>query len=110
MLHGLGDRAANEKLRSELEKKYGVLVGLSGADLSKVEEISSLISETQSVLGGLDILVNNAGIQHVSAIEEFPPEKWDLILAASPRMGASREYCFNSWTSGVGRKVGLRGG
>ena len=32
-------------------------------------------------LGGLDILVNNAGIQHVSPIEDFPPEKWDAILA-----------------------------
>ena len=28
-----------------------------------------------------DILVNNAGIQHVSPIEEFPPEKFRLILA-----------------------------
>ncbi|MBB2893022.1 3-hydroxybutyrate dehydrogenase [Flexivirga oryzae] len=27
-----------------------------------------------------DILVNNAGIQHVSPIEEFPPEKFHLIL------------------------------
>lgn len=27
-----------------------------------------------------DILVNNAGIQHVSPIEEFPPEKFELIL------------------------------
>ncbi len=28
-----------------------------------------------------DILVNNAGIQHVSPIEDFPPEKFHLILA-----------------------------
>lgn len=27
-----------------------------------------------------DILVNNAGIQHVSPIEDFPPEKFHLIL------------------------------
>ena len=32
-------------------------------------------------LGGVDILVNNAGIQHVAPIEEFPPAKWDAILA-----------------------------
>ena len=31
--------------------------------------------------GPVDILVNNAGIQHVAPIEEFPPEKWDAILA-----------------------------
>ncbi len=28
-----------------------------------------------------DILVNNAGVQHVSPIEDFPPEKFHLILA-----------------------------
>jgi 3-hydroxybutyrate dehydrogenase len=29
----------------------------------------------------VDILVNNAGIQHVAAVEDFPVEKWDAILA-----------------------------
>ncbi|HYV43524.1 MAG TPA: 3-hydroxybutyrate dehydrogenase [Myxococcaceae bacterium] len=28
----------------------------------------------------VDILVNNAGIQHVSPVQEFPPEKFALIL------------------------------
>ena len=28
----------------------------------------------------VDILVNNAGIQHVAALEEFPPEKWSLLI------------------------------
>ncbi len=28
----------------------------------------------------LDILVNNAGIQHVARLEDFPPEKWQLLL------------------------------
>ncbi len=32
-------------------------------------------------MGTVDILVNNAGIQFVSPIEDFPPEKWDAILA-----------------------------
>jgi 3-hydroxybutyrate dehydrogenase len=34
-----------------------------------------------AAIGPVDILVNNAGIQFVSAIEEFPPEKWDQIIA-----------------------------
>jgi 3-hydroxybutyrate dehydrogenase len=29
----------------------------------------------------VDVLVNNAGIQYVSPVEEFPPEKWDQIIA-----------------------------
>ena len=28
----------------------------------------------------LDVLVNNAGIQHVARLEDFPPEKWHLLL------------------------------
>ena len=36
------------------------------------------------VLDGLevdaDIVVNNAGVQHVAAIEDFPPEKYSMIL------------------------------
>lgn len=28
----------------------------------------------------VDILINNAGIQHVAKIEDFPPEKWQLLI------------------------------
>ena len=40
-----------------------------------------MIADAQSKMGSLDILVNNAGIQFVSPIEDFPPEKWDAIIA-----------------------------
>jgi 3-hydroxybutyrate dehydrogenase len=29
----------------------------------------------------VDVLVNNAGIQHVANVEDFPPERWDAIIA-----------------------------
>jgi 3-hydroxybutyrate dehydrogenase len=31
--------------------------------------------------GAVDILVNNAGVQHVAPVDEFPVDKWDLIIA-----------------------------
>ena len=40
-----------------------------------------MIENTLQSSGRLDILVNNAGIQHVAALQDFPPEKWDAILA-----------------------------
>ena len=43
------------------------------ADLSDYEVIDNLDVEA-------DIVVNNAGLQHVAPIEEFPPERFSLIL------------------------------
>src|SRR6187549_2371143 len=31
--------------------------------------------------GAVDILVNNAGTQHVAPVDEFPVDKWNLIIA-----------------------------
>lgn len=31
--------------------------------------------------GAVDVLVNNAGMQHVAPVDEFPPAKWDAIIA-----------------------------
>lgn len=28
----------------------------------------------------VDVLINNAGLQHVAGVEEFPVEKWDLLM------------------------------
>ncbi len=81
MLNGFGDAAAIEKQRLDIEAKCGVKVGYHGADMSKPAQISDMIAKTQAAFGGVDILVNNAGIQYVAPIENFPPEKWDAIIA-----------------------------
>lgn len=81
MLNGFGDPGEIEQLRSELAAKHNVKVAFNPADLSKSADVISLIAATEAELGSLDILVNNAGIQHVAPIEDFPPEKWDAIIA-----------------------------
>ena len=40
-----------------------------------------MVARCTAELGAPDILVNNAGIQHVAPVDQFPPEKWDAILA-----------------------------
>jgi 3-hydroxybutyrate dehydrogenase len=81
MLNGFGDPAAIEEIRTELAQTHGVTVGYNGADMSRPDDIANLIGSTETEVGPIDILINNAGIQHTARIEEFPPEKWDAILA-----------------------------
>jgi 3-hydroxybutyrate dehydrogenase len=81
VLNGFGAAEEIERLRAELEATYATKVLYSPADMSKPESIEGMIEMTAQAFGRLDILVNNAGIQHVAPIEQFPVEKWDLILA-----------------------------
>jgi 3-hydroxybutyrate dehydrogenase len=46
-------------------------------------QIHTMVAEAAQIFGGVDIVVNNAGIQHVAPVDEFPPEKWDAILAVN---------------------------
>ena len=81
MLNGFGDAAVVEKQRLGIESRFGVRVAYHGADMSKPAQIADLVAKAQAAFDGVDILVNNAGIQFVAPIENFPPEKWDAIIA-----------------------------
>ena len=62
-------------------RALGVQVSYHGADMSKPAEIEDMVRHAQATFGGVDVLVNNAGIQHVARIENFPPERWDAVIA-----------------------------
>jgi 3-hydroxybutyrate dehydrogenase len=81
MLNGFGAPDAIEATRAGIEAEFGVKALYSAADMSKPPEIAAMIAEAEGAFGRVDILVNNAGIQFVSPVEEFPPEKWDAIIA-----------------------------
>ncbi|MBV8923346.1 3-hydroxybutyrate dehydrogenase [Bradyrhizobium sp.] len=81
VLNGLGAADEVAKTKDDLAREYGVKVGYSPADMSKPKAIGEMIGSTLLEHGRLDILVNNAGVQHVAPLEQFPPEKWDQILA-----------------------------
>ncbi|MDC7683123.1 3-hydroxybutyrate dehydrogenase [Asticcacaulis sp. BYS171W] len=81
MLNGMGNPDDIENIRAGIAAEFGVEVCFNGADLTKPDQIATLISDAHERLGGLDVLVNNAGIQFVSPIEDFPIEKWDAIIA-----------------------------
>jgi 3-hydroxybutyrate dehydrogenase len=81
MLNGFGDAALIAGLKKEIADACGVRVMHHGADMSKPTEIEAMMRATESTLGRIDVLVNNAGIQHVAAIEDFPVDRWDAVIA-----------------------------
>ncbi len=81
VLNGLGDPAEIERTRAELEASCGVRVRYHAADMIRGDEVADMVAYAKHQLGRLDILVNNAGIQHVEAVEKFPSDQWERIIA-----------------------------
>jgi 3-hydroxybutyrate dehydrogenase len=77
VLNGFGDA---EGPKTEVAA-LGVKVGYHAADMSKPGDIEAMMKYAAEAFGRVDILVNNAGIQHVAKVEDFPPERWDAVIA-----------------------------
>jgi 3-hydroxybutyrate dehydrogenase len=77
VLNGFGDTDGPQAQIRAL----GARVAYHGADMSKPAEIEAMMKFAADSFGRVDVLVNNAGIQHVASVDEFPPEKWDAIIA-----------------------------
>lgn len=80
-VNGLGEREAILEMCAGLASEHEVEVVYSPADMREPSQIAQMIEEAVSRHGAIDILVNNAGIQHVAPIHEFPPHKWNEIIA-----------------------------
>jgi 3-hydroxybutyrate dehydrogenase len=81
VINGFGEADAIEKERQSIISDFKVKALYSPADMTKPAEIVEMVKMAEAQIGNLDVLVNNAGIQFVSPIEDFPPEKWDQIIA-----------------------------
>jgi len=81
VLNGFGKPDELADMQAEIASEFKVRVSFSPADMSKPQAIQEMIEQTLQMFGRLDILVNNAGIQHVAPLQDFPPEKWDAIVA-----------------------------
>ena len=77
VLNSFTDRAEDHALAAEISEETGTNARYIKADMSKGDECRALIEQA----GACDILVNNAGIQHVAALDRFPVDKWDAIIA-----------------------------
>jgi 3-hydroxybutyrate dehydrogenase len=75
-----GLEAEGPQIALDMAKEYGIKTQYSPANMLNPEEIKSMIDSALGTFGVIDVLINNAGIQHVSAIEDFPEEKWNAII------------------------------
>ncbi|MBV8629288.1 MAG: 3-hydroxybutyrate dehydrogenase [Silvibacterium sp.] len=83
VINGIATPEEAEALSHRLRHKHGVEVLYHPADLVDAEQCVSLIRDAERQLGPIDILINNAGIQHVAPVEQFPPDRWDAIIAVN---------------------------
>ncbi len=77
VVNGFGEPDAIARIVEELSDASGMAASFVGADLSKRAGVEQMMAAA----GEVDILVNNAGMQHVAPIEEFPVDKWDMVIA-----------------------------
>jgi 3-hydroxybutyrate dehydrogenase len=80
-LNSFTDREEDRALADAIGQEFGVRTAYFRADMAQAAECRMLVENARETFGTVDILVNNAGIQHVEAVERFPPEKWDAIIA-----------------------------
>lgn len=79
-LNGFGEEADIQKAQAIVKGDTGVQCLFFPADVTRPEEVATMVAGVEERLGSLDVLVNNAGVQHVSPVEDFPIEKWKQII------------------------------
>ena len=109
VLNGIADPIEAEKLCQVLgraPRRAGALRRRRHVEAGGIRDMVERIGRS---FGPVDILVNNAGIQHVAPIEEFPPEKWDAILAInlSAAFHATRAVLPEMKRRGFGRIINV---
>ena len=75
-----GLEANGQEIADNVAATYKIGTMFSNANMLKPEELRDMVQRGIDKFGGIDVLVNNAGIQHVSAVEDFPDEKWNAII------------------------------
>lgn len=81
VLNGFGDEQTVNGIVKRLTEITTGKVVYCPYDISQDKDRGALFQVIDADFEGIDILINNAGIQHVSAVEDFPSEKWEQIMA-----------------------------
>jgi glucose 1-dehydrogenase len=80
----VGDPAGAQETETAIEKAGGE-AALVQADVTRSEDIRSLVDTAWSRFGIADILVNNAGMEHRSDFRDTTEEEYDKVMAVNLR-------------------------
>jgi 3-hydroxybutyrate dehydrogenase len=73
----------------------GLLADGAACDVTSEADLSRALDAVVAAHGRLDVLVNNAGLQHVSPIEEFPADRFELlvrVMLVAPFLATKRAF------------------
>ncbi|NHM29520.1 3-hydroxybutyrate dehydrogenase [Neobacillus terrae] len=73
------NKESSDKAAEEL-KEQGYDALSAPCDVTDEAEFNASLEHAHQTYGRLDILINNAGLQYVSPIEDFPTEKFKLLI------------------------------
>jgi len=68
------------EIAKQVGKEFEIDTMFSNANMLKPEELKQMIDTSYQKFKSIDVLVCNAGVQFVSPIEDFPEEKWNMII------------------------------
>lgn len=74
------DPVPAQAVADDIQKRGGSAVAV-GCDVTKREDLNTLVERTIAEYGQLDILVNNAGYTWDAMIHKMTQDQWDAILA-----------------------------
>ncbi len=107
IFNGLEDDG--QEIADSISNEFDINVLFSDANMLNPEDLRNMVNKGIVKFGKIDVLINNAGIQHVSAIEDFPDEKWNAIIAInlSSAFYLSKAVWNGMKNSGFGRIVNI---
>ena len=97
-----------EQAVSELRDR-GFQATAAPCDVTDEEAYKKSLELARKTFGTVDILVNNAGLQYVSPLEEFPTEKFELlvkVMMTAPFIGIKNVFPFMK-NQGFGRIINI---
>ncbi|MFX3623573.1 MAG: 3-hydroxybutyrate dehydrogenase [Ectobacillus sp.] len=93
VISDLSEAAAETAAKQLQEQGYNALA--IGCDVTDEAQVQESLSFAVKQFGRLDILVNNAGLQYVSPIEDFPTDKFELlikVMLTAPFVGMKHSF------------------